>query len=300
MIHPNRIWDAKEWSAVPPGLSAILKGGCAIPLPLGSQSQRFIDVMICRRFCGKPLASPKFPQFSQLLTSRLHCLGLWWLTPWALALGEETHIQINDCGFTWCFPPWTEYMREDDILQWQWPSYAAKWLSDSVLRYSPASKNPHGWFVGIWNDLRSYSLWYAPRCAPWTPISNWFYQAPPTTSWSFPAILLSSAELRQISSCHETVGWQLIGCLIVVTSHSKTGELASSAQLANFYHVVLTVQWSCPLVCKRPPWNQCDILRWHLAAKHGTVASTHLSIPGFHLSGIPKIQNISGLLTRYE
>lgn len=102
-----------------------------------------------------------------------------------------------------------------------------------------------------------------------------------------------------ILMCHETVGWQLIGCLIVVTSHSKTGELASSAQLANFYHVVLTVQWSCPLVCKRPPWNQRDILRWHLAAKHGTVASTHLSIPGFHLSGIPKIQNIRGLLTGY-
>ena len=32
---------------------------------------------------------------------------------------------------------------------------------------------------------------------------------------------------------------------------------------------------------------------------HGTVASTHLSIPGFHLSGIPKIQNIRGLLTGY-
>ena len=207
------------------------------------------DVMICRRILwetiGKSQISPVFSMtqvmfafcdiqahtfrtnilptrvtvFSptlSLLTSRPHCLGLWWVTPWALALGEETPIQIDDCGFTrWFFHPEQVLLiwGMNDILQWQWPSYAAKWLSDLVLRYSPASKNPHGWLVGIWNDLKSYSLWYAPRCAPWTPISNWFYQAPPTTSWSFPVILLSSAGLRQISSC---VTKQLVGIWLVV------------------------------------------------------------------------------------
>ena len=195
MIHPNRIWDAKKWFAVPPGLSAILKGGCAMPLPLGSAVTKIWQMSwSVAGSCGKPCVQvPNFSSFLNdpsyvcfddiqahtfrtnilptrvtvfsptlsLLTSRPHCLGLWWLTPWALALGEETPIQIDDCGFTrWFLHPEQVLLIRGRMIYCNGnnSSYAAKWVSDLVLRYLPASKNPHGWFVGIWNDLRSYSL----------------------------------------------------------------------------------------------------------------------------------------------